>query len=124
MNPDQAYKEKTIQRLALKIADSLENGQISKEQAAEISSYILENIDKTNNNAELFTFLEDLATKWPMFSNLATSEDIKVGGEIAEAVKQEKVEEIGDLIKENKIDEALKVATDANTSDVNTGGGS
>ena len=119
MNPDEAYKNKILERVALKIADSLENGQLSKEQASEISSYILENIDNKKNNSELFSFLEELAVKWPMFSGLVASEQ----SEVVETVKQEKVEEIGDLIKDNKIDEALKAATEANnTNDINTGG--
>ncbi len=119
MNPDQAYKNKALERVAVKIADSLENGQLNKEQAAEISSYVLENIDNKKNNSELFNFLEELAVKWSIFSSLVTSQQ----DEVAESVKQEKVEEIGDLIKDNKIDEALKVAADANNAnDINTGG--
>ena len=120
MNPDEAYKNKIIQRLTLRIADGLEKGELTSEQYEEISSYILQNIDKTKNNSELLAFLEVLSQKWPIFSNMLTSEQT----ESTPDQSQGKVEQIDSLIKENKIDEALKVATDANNAtDTNTGGG-
>ena len=120
MNPDEAYKNKIIQRLTLRIADGLEKGELTSEQYEEISSYILQNIDKTKNNSELLAFLEVLSQKWPIFSNMLTSEQT----EATPDQSQGKVEQIDSLIKENKIDEALRVATDANNAtDTNTGGG-
>lgn len=39
-------------------------------QARDISQFILARIEDINDHAQMLTFLEELATKWPMFESL------------------------------------------------------
>ena len=107
----EAYKNKIGERLTRKLAQAVKGGQIAPEELPNISSYILTNIDKAKTNSELLTFLEDIVNKWPIFSETLTVEQINK----AEDNKSEKIEQISGLIDANKIDEALRVATDANS---------
>ena len=106
----EAYKNKIGERLTKRLVQALRNKEITQAELATISSYVLENIDEAESNSELLEFLEDIAKKWPFLSALLSSEQ-------AEKVEEEnkgKIEQVGELIDQNKINEALKVATDAN----------
>lgn len=109
MAVDEAYKNKIGERLTKRIADALRGQEISQEEAANISSYILENIDKVEDNVQLVDFLTDLSQKWPIFSSILTTEQ----AEATQDKAKEAVEQVSGLIKENKIDEAIKVAETA-----------
>lgn len=113
---DQAYKNKLGDRIARKLADALQNESVSEEEASVISAYILDNIDKAQNSSDLFAFLTNLSEKWPIFASVLTVEQ----GQIEEKKDEKTVEKVEELIKENKIDDALKVAESANKQ--NTGG--
>jgi hypothetical protein len=106
----EAYKDKIGERLTRKLISALEEKKITPEEVSEVSQYILANIDKARTNLELLDFTEHLASKWAIFSEIVNVEE----AEIKENSKTEKVNEVQDLIEQNKIDEALKVATDAN----------
>lgn len=110
MDPTDAYRNKIGERLTIRLAKAIKDQEISVDEYPEVSSYILENIDKATSNSELFQFLEDIAKKWPIFSDVSAGEQ----AEVAQKDTQEKVEEVKNLINENKIDDALKAATDAN----------
>ncbi len=112
-----AYKDKIGTRIAGILGESLSQGTITEDQSDEIANYILENIDLATTNSELFTFIENLSAKWPIFSSILTSSDqAQTPLSTANSV-QEKTDQIihttEDLIKENKIDEALQVAKTA-----------
>jgi hypothetical protein len=116
MNPDDAYKNKIGERIVRGIAQGLKENKITVEEASVISTYLLENIDKAKDNLRLFNFLEELAKKWPIFSNILTVET----GEIKEEKEKEAVKKASNLIQQDKIEEAIKVAEDATTQ--KTGG--
>jgi hypothetical protein len=107
----EAYKNKIGERLTRKLAQAVKGGQITPEELPNISSYILTNIDNAKTNSELLTFLEEVASKWPIFSETLTIEQ----SQNAEDNKEEKVEQITSLIDANKLDEALQIATDTNS---------
>lgn len=116
MNPDEAYKNKIGERLTRILLDALEKQEISEDEASDISSYILDNINKAKDNVQLFDFLTTLAKTWPIFSKaLATEQE-----EILNNKKEEAIGQASGLIKENKIDEAIKVVE--NATDQNKGG--
>ena len=119
MNLDENYKNKIGERLTKVLIDVLEAGEVSQEEASDISSYILENINNAKDNTQLFDFLTNLAKKWPIFSKVLDTEQ----QEISDSKKDEAVGQASDFIKENKIDEALKVveAATENTADENKG---
>lgn len=109
MNSDDTYKNKIGERVVRRLGQALKDGEISLEDASVISSYLLDNIDKAKDNLQLFNFLEGLAKRWPIFSNILTAET----GEIIDKKEKEAVEKASGLIQQNKIDEAIKVAEDA-----------
>lgn len=116
MNPDEAYKNKIGERLTKILLDALENGEVSEEESSNISTYILDNINKAKYNAALFDFLTTLSKTWPIFSKALATEQI----EVLDNKKEEAIGQASDLIKENKIDEAIKVVENATGQD---GGG-
>jgi hypothetical protein len=110
MNPTDAYREKIGDRLTRQLAQLLKDGGIDRDELAEISTYILENIDKATSNSELLRFLENISAKWPFLSDMIVSEK----NEVATQEQQGQVQQIGELIDQNKINDALEVAKDAN----------
>jgi hypothetical protein len=113
----QAYKEKIEMRIAGILSESLSKGIINADQSDEMATYILGNIDLTTTNSDLLTFVESLSAKWPIFNSiLAASDQSGTPPPTVEQV-QEKTDQIvqatEDLIKENKLDEALQVAKTA-----------
>lgn len=116
MNPDDAYKNKIGERLTKILLDALENGEVSQEESSDISSYILDNINKAKNNAALFDFLISISKTWPIFSKALATEQ----SEILNNKKDEAIGQASNLIQENKIDEAIKVVE--NATDQNGGG--
>lgn len=117
MDPFQAFKDKMGMRIAGILKDSLSQGIINADQSDEIATYILNNIDLATTNSELFTFVEKLSVKWPIFNSILTSsEQIQTPASMDNSA-QEKTDQIiqatESLLKENKIDEALRVAKTA-----------
>ena len=112
MGPDEVYKNKIGARITKTLGEALLRGDINEDEASEIGDYVMENIDNAKNNAELLDFLINLANKWPVFDSILTAELQQATGAKEDAV----VKETEDLIKENKIDEALKTVK-------NVGGG-
>ena len=109
MNPDEVYKNKIGERLTKVLLDALEKQEITEEEASDISTYILDNINKAKDNATLFDFLTTISKMWPIFSNVLTAEQ----EEMSSSKKEEAIGQASSLIKENKIDEAIKVVGDA-----------
>lgn len=109
MNPDETYKNNIGERLTKTLAEALSQGVVSEEEASSIANYILENIDKAQNSTQILDFLTELTQKWPIFDPTLTMEL----GEAMDKKEEGAVEKAENLIKENKIDEALKVAESA-----------
>ena len=114
MNLDEAYRDKIGERLTLRLAQALEDKEITAEVFSSISSYILENIYKVQSNLELVDFLEALSQKWSIFANTLEIEK----GEIKNKNEEVIADQASGLIRENKIEEAIKVVESATASDV------
>lgn len=106
----EAYKNKIGERLTRTLADALGQGVLSEEQAVEIAEYVLQNIDAPQNSAQLLDLLTELAHKWAIFGHILTLEL----GEITGKQDQVAVEKAEELIKQNRIDDALNVVENAN----------
>jgi hypothetical protein len=117
MDPVNAYREKIGERLTRRLVQALKDKEIAQDDFAEISTFILDNIDNAKSNEELVQFLEDVARQWPFLSDMVVDE--KKEAETQNV--QEKVQQIDTLITQNKIDDALQVAKDA-TDGQNQGG--
>ena len=74
MNPNDAYKNKIGERLTRILLDALEKQEITEDEASEISTYILDNINKAKDNTALFDFLTNISTMWPIFSKVLAAE--------------------------------------------------
>lgn len=105
MEVDLVYKNKIGERLTRRLAKALKDGEITEQEMSTIASYILENINHAKDNAELIVFVEELSKKWPIFSQILVVEQ----REINEENKNQAIDQAECLMKENKIDEAIKV---------------
>jgi len=128
MGPDEVYKNKLGARIANIIGEALIQLKITQEESEQMGRYVLENIDLAKTNSELLDFITNLSAKWPIFNSILTSDD-QASSSVASSVQtQEKTDEIvhaaENLLKENKIDEALQVAKKAtDNTGQNMGGG-
>ena len=113
MDPFEAYKDKIGTRIASIIGESLLQLRITEEEAEQMGKYVLDNIDLAKTNSELLDFVTNLSTKWPIFNSILTSPDPAPVNASPSAQTQGKTEEAvhtaEELIKENKIEEALRV---------------
>lgn len=103
---DSVYRDKVGKELTLRLTGVMEKEQISEEESRTIADVILTELDKVQTQAQMLQFLSDLSQKWLFFSDVLTLEKGVAQGE-QEGKETIKVEE---LIKENKIDEALDAA--------------
>lgn len=110
----QTYKDKVGTRIASIIGEALQQLKITQEDAEQMGKYVLDNIDLAKTNSELLDFITNLSAKWSIFNSILTSDDQVPTNTPSPAQSQEKTDEIvhtaEDLIKENKIEEALQVA--------------
>ena len=117
MDPDEVYKNKIGERITRTLADALSGNVISEDDARTIADYVLKNMDGAKTSGEILDFLTELTNKYSIFSSLLTIEL----GQTLEQKEDIAVEKTEDLLKENKIDEALAVVGKA--SDRNVKGG-
>ena len=103
---DSVYRDKVGKELTLRLAAVMEKEQISEEESRTIADVVLTELDKAQTQEQMLQFLSDLSQKWVFFSDVLTLEKGVAQGE-QEGKETIKVEE---LIKENKIDEALDAA--------------
>lgn len=99
-------KNRIGKRLTLLIADLWENQTFTQAEAADASQFILDNIHTIKNKDQLLVFLQNLSQKYPSFSPVLEEEKLHYH----EDNSQKKVEEIENLMRENKVDEALQVS--------------
>lgn len=93
-------------KLVETIIQALENDILTADEMPTISSYILDNMPKVKTQDELLQFLRDLSAKWAFFSNLLVIES----GEVQLAAEQVTTQNVVDLAKSGKLDEALSLA--------------
>jgi hypothetical protein len=137
MDPEayQVYKNQLELRIAKILSEALSKGVISADQSDEMATYILNNIDLAKTNGELFAFIESLSVKWPIFNSILTSptatpDQAQVPSPAVNQVGEKKdqiIQTAENLIKENKLDEALQVTktaieTPVKDQQVKTGG--
>lgn len=112
---DSVYRDKVGKDLTFRLTAVMEKEQVSEEESRIIADVILTELDKVQTQEQMLQFLSELSQKWPFFADVLTLE--KGAAQTEEEGKETvKVEE---LIKENKLDEALQTVKAATT----TGGG-
>jgi len=99
-------------RIAGILSDCLAKKIINIDESDEMATYILENIDLAKTNDELLAFVNNLSAKWSIFNAILTASDQPETSLPTNQV-QEKTDQIvnttENLIRENKLDEALQV---------------
>ena len=106
MKFDEVYKNKIGSQLTKRLAQALDEGDVTVEEARKVASYILANIDNATNHPQLINFLTQLSKKWSFYSGILTIEK----GKKLDEEEEEKIEEVTELIKKDKVEEAIKEA--------------
>lgn len=119
MNPVDAYRDKIGMTLLHRLADALKAGEIDRIELAEISTDILENIDKATTNAEILQYLEDLSGRWPFLKEMVTGEK----NEATTQQDQAKIQEIGSMLNQVQADAAAQPTIDENNNTQTEQGG-
>ena len=109
-----AYREKVGATLTHRLNDAYAQGAISEDETPIVAQFILDHIDKTTNHAELIALIEELSNKWPLFGPVLVAERSQQEAENISKQENQAVTEVENLLKENKIDEALATAEHAN----------
>lgn len=104
-------KKKEIEQAIVDTCISaLENKSMTEEQMGDVSFFVLERIDLIKNQDELITFLEKLSERWPMFTGILDIARGKAG-----AIEDKKtVIDVQNLVKQGNLDQAIKMAKEAN----------
>jgi len=106
------HKKDVERKIVEMVIDGLEKDTISAQEAQNAASFILEKIYLLKTTEELASFLQELSSKWPIFTNLHTIEQ----GQAKEKQEDAVVQKVEELTESGNIDEALnlaKTATDA-----------
>ncbi len=74
---DAKRKSEIEEMLAKIILDAYEKSQLGYEEMKKAAAYILDHIDKIQNNSDLLYFLENLSAYWPIFKKVLTIEKNK-----------------------------------------------
>lgn len=105
------HKKEAERRLVEIIIKALEQGDLKADEFPVVSSFILDKIKEANNHDSLMQFLRELSGKWRIFTPALVLES----GEIKEGQKNEVAQNVLNLARSGKIDEALNLAKTANT---------
>ncbi|OGH12390.1 MAG: hypothetical protein A2857_01495 [Candidatus Levybacteria bacterium RIFCSPHIGHO2_01_FULL_36_15] len=109
--------KKDIERSIMEcIINALNKDLISSKDLPEISSYVLPKAETITTQEEMITFLKELSVKWNIFSQVLSSEN----GEVRGQMESQTVDKVTDLVKSGKIDEALDLAKSVTADNQNT----
>lgn len=106
MDISQQHKEEIERKIIESIIVNLEENKLPQEELPIIADFVLGKIDTVKNHDELVIFLTELSTKWPIFTNITSIEK----GEVKEKVEDKVAEDVLNLAKSGKIDEAIGLA--------------
>lgn len=109
---DQDHINRIGTQLTIRLGHALKRGEISEIDSPKTAQYILDRLSKVTTQEELIVFLQELSAKWSIFSDYLTLERSKT------IKKEEEVtaRHISNLIKQNKLDEALQIAKETHTN--------
>lgn len=106
MNIDADVINRIGSQLMLRAAQALKKEEFSQEEFSSVCSFLLDNLERCKTQEDIISFLTGLSDKWPLFSDYLAVER----GKIVEKQEDVTVKRVEDLIHNNKLDEALKVA--------------
>jgi len=103
------HKEEIQKSIVEAVIQALESEHLTESDLPAIGQFVLERIDHITTHDELVKFVGELATKWPVFKHIESTEK-------AVAERQEDIqtaEKVEDLVSSGKIEEALGLAKSA-----------
>ncbi len=104
--------KREIERKIVKaIIKGLDENLISVGDLPSLSTYLLENIVNVTDQDTLMAFLRDISAKWQIFTGLLVEENIPF--ENSQEERNKVIENISNLAKEGKVEEAIGVAKKA-----------
>ena len=112
-------QKKDIERRIVKaIVKGLDENKITVSDLPELSSYLLENIEHITTQEQLTAFLSDISSKWQIFVGIQAGESIPIENSVED--KNKTIQDVTDLAKDGKIDEAIDLAkTATGTQNIN-----
>lgn len=100
-------KKKEIEQMLVEtIITSLEEKKLTADEYRQVSSFILDNMKNITTQEQLAQFLNDLSAKWQIFSKIMTL----YAGEEKEAKEEEATQNVVELAKSGKIEDAITLA--------------
>ena len=107
LSPD---KKKEVERMLVEtIIAALEKKELTADEYAKTSSFILENMKTITTQEQLTQFLHELSTKWEIFSKVM----VLYTGETKAEKEKETMENVVKLAKSGKIEDAVTLAKTA-----------
>lgn len=100
------HKTEVKTRLVEAIATALEQKQVTEQQLPEIADFILVNMDRVQNHQQMVVLTLHLASRWPIFHNIAMIEQ----GEEKRVVEEATANKMIDLIKNGHTTEAINLS--------------
>lgn len=88
------------------VIGKMEKNELTEEESSFIADFILRKIDLIKNHDELIALLKELSSKWSFFENLVVVEE----GEAKEKKEDVVAEQVLNLTKNGKINEAIQLA--------------
>lgn len=103
----------TAQKMVFdRMVEALEKLELTEAQMVPIARFTLDNTPLITNQQQLVHFLKQLATKWPLFKNLATIEQ----GKHKQTTESQAAKNVLHLIKKGHLQQAITIAKEANKS--------
>ena len=106
MDVTEAHKTEVERKILEAEIDALENDQLSEAELPEIADFVLARIDQIHDHDQLVKFLDELSAKWSFFDNIEQLER----GEVTEAKEDRVEQEVLELVKSGKVNEAINLA--------------
>lgn len=100
------YKEQIKEKIVQKLIEVSGDPAYTDELLAEISQFVLNNIEPVQTQDQLVGFLHQLAMKWPIFNGISAAEE----GVIQKKVEQQVASDMVTLIKQGDFDKAVDTA--------------
>lgn len=106
MKITQNHKDEMEKKLVECIVLALENNSLQESELPQIANLILDKIDNIKTQTELISLLEELSSRWPIFKNIELLEN----GELKEQKENVAIQDVLELAKSGKIDDAIDLA--------------
>lgn len=105
-NQPQSYKDQLQEKIVDTMIHAVETEQINEDTMSEIAAYVLDHMDPVTDKNTAVPFLQELAARWNIFTNLYHLEQ----GEILEQKEDAVTQDVLALLENGKIDNAIELA--------------